>query len=261
MTGSRAYWFIVTGKRMVMAESNGATAVPFIESPGELGLTALREQHIGTCHGHEAFAAEAAEDSILPEGFRRQGVWGLFNTVDEEFFATALKAVHLIEWDRDGRFCSRCGSPVAMKKEERAKECPGCGLTIFPRLSPAVIVLVTRGREILLARSPRFKDTFYSVLAGFVEPGERLEETVQREIREETGIEVTDIRYFGSQHWPFPDSLMIGFTARYAGGEIRIDPSEIVDAHWFSVDALPGLPGKISIARKMIDWFVEQVRQ
>ena len=127
---------------------------------------------------------------------------------------------------------------------------------MFPRISPAVIVLVERGKKVLLARASRFTEDIYSVIAGFVEPGETLEETVAREIKEETGIEVKNIRYFGSQPWPFPDSLMIAFTAKYAGGEIKIDGEEIVEAKWFAADQLPNIPGKISIARSLIDWFV-----
>ena len=140
----------------------------------------------------------------------------------------------------------------------RAKECCRCGHLVFPRISPAVIVLIERGDEVLLARAARFADGFYSVLAGFVEPGESLEEAVSREVEEESGITVKDIRYFGSQPWPFPDSLMIGFTARYAAGELRIDGKEILEGQWFSVDDLPRIPGKISIARRLIDWFIEK---
>jgi NAD+ diphosphatase len=137
-----------------------------------------------------------------------------------------------------------------------ARQCHACGLTLFPRISPAVIVLVERSGKALLARSSRFQEELYSVIAGFVEPGETLEETVRREVKEETGIDTKNIRYFGSQPWPFPDSLMIAFTARYAGGEIKVDNEEILDAAWFSADQLPTIPGKISIARALIDWFV-----
>ncbi len=126
----------------------------------------------------------------------------------------------------------------------------------FPRLSPAIIVLVERGDQVLLARGTAFPDGMYSTLAGFVEPGESLEEAVHREIYEESGILLTDLRYFGSQPWPFPHSLMIGFTARYAGGEIVIDPAEIADAQWFTVDRLPRVPQKLSIARRLIDSYV-----
>ena len=142
--------------------------------------------------------------------------------------------------------------------ELNALRCPGCGLTAFPKISPAVIVLVEKEGKLLLARGRRFALPFYSVLAGFVEPGESLEDTVHREILEEVGIRVKNVRYFGSQPWPYPDSLMIGFTAEYAGGEIKEDPEEILDAAWFAPDDLPSIPGKVSIARKLIDWFVEK---
>jgi NAD+ diphosphatase len=144
------------------------------------------------------------------------------------------------------------------KTIERAKECLKCGLLHFPRLAPAIIVLVERGNQLLLARSRHFIPGLYSVIAGFVEPGETLEQAVEREVREEVGIAIKDIRYFGSQPWPFPHSLMIGFTATYAGGNIFLSDSEIEDAGWFTSQNLPALPGKISIARKLIDWFLEK---
>jgi NAD+ diphosphatase len=143
------------------------------------------------------------------------------------------------------------------RSAELARECPNCDLVSHPRLSPAVIMAVTRHDKILLARSPRFPEGMYSTLAGFVEPGETLEEAVSREVLEETGIEVADIRYVSSQPWPFPHSLMIGFTAIYAGGEIHIDGKEIEAAGWFTVNDLPSLPSKISIARLLIDNFID----
>ena len=143
----------------------------------------------------------------------------------------------------------------------RAKECEECGRFDFPRISPAIIVLIEKGDALLLARSTRFPGSFFSVLAGFVEPGESLEEAVHREVKEETGILVKDIEYFGSQPWPFPDSLMIGFTAQYASGEIRIDGEEIAEAGWYKSHSLPQIPGKLSIARQLIDWFVARHSQ
>jgi len=163
-----------------------------------------------------------------------------------------------VDWDRTHQFCGRCGAPMEAKATERAKLCPRCGLHHFPRLAPAVIVLVERGHALLLARSRHFTQGMYSVIAGFVEPGETLEEAVVREVREETGISIRDIKYFGSQPWPFPHSLMIGFTAAYESGEIVLEDSEIEDAGWFTRDNLPPLPGKISIARRLIDGFLEK---
>jgi NAD+ diphosphatase len=169
--------------------------------------------------------------------------------------------VQIVEWDRTHRFCSRCGEPTERMVNERARRCARCGLLAFPRLSPAVIVRVLRDDQILLGHNRAFPPGLYSVLAGFVEPGETLEETVEREIFEEVGIEVTDLRYFASQPWPYPNSLMLGFTARHAGGEIRVDQQELADARWFSRDNLPELPGKLSIARRLIDdWLGDSAR-
>jgi len=147
------------------------------------------------------------------------------------------------------------------RQAERAKECPQCGLLHFPRLAPAIIVLVERGHKLLLARSRHFPPGLYSVIAGFVEPGETLEEAVVREVREEVGVAIKDIRYFDSQPWPFPHSLMIGFTAAYAGGKISLDDMEIEDAGWFTADNLPTLPGKISISRRLIDRFLAKQKK
>jgi NAD+ diphosphatase len=254
------YWFILSGKKMLVRREGEKVSIPLLGSVSELGLTlpALQEHDLGTLNGHRCHAAEVTEGTGLPAGMALNGVWGLFNHIDKDLFKMALKAVHILDWNRTDRFCTRCGAPNRPKADERAKECPQCGYVSFPRLSPAVIMLVANGDELLLAHAHRFTEERYSVLAGFVEPGETLEEAVQREVKEEVGIDVTDIRYFGSQHWPFPDSLMIAFTARYAGGTVRVDPSEIIRAGWFHYSNLPTIPGRISIARQMIDWFVAE---
>jgi NAD+ diphosphatase len=170
--------------------------------------------------------------------------------------------VQIVEWDRTHRFCGRCGIPVQEMPFERAKKCPQCDLTSYPRLAPAIIVSIERanpsGKELLLAHNHRHPAGFYSVLAGFVEPGESLEECVKREIREEVGIEVKNIRYFGSQPWPFPNSLMIAFTSEYASGDIVLEEDELDDAAWFVAGALPPVPPPISIARQLIEHFVEK---
>ena len=228
------------------------------DGPRDLGLEAVRLHFLGSLDGEACYAAEVAEDTDPPAGMVFSGLRNLFDSLDDTLYRLAVVAVQVVDWDRLHQFCGRCGERTDYKEGVRAKECGRCGLISFPRLSPAVIVAVERGKKLLLARANRFPTQFYSVLAGFVEPGETLEEAVAREVKEEVGIEVTNIRYFGSQPWPFPDSLMIGFTAQYAGGEICIDRTEIVDAGWFEADELPSLPGKISIARRLIDWFVEK---
>ena len=189
-----------------------------------------------------------------------QGLRRLWGALDEEAWKLAGRAVQIVEWDRDHRFCGRCGAGTERKAGELARVCPRCGLQQFPRISPAVIVRIERGDQLLLARSPHFAPGVYSTLAGFVEPGESLEETVAREVREEVGVEVRNIRYFGSQPWPFPHSLMIGFVADWDSGEIRLQEGEIEDAGWFELDSLPGLPSRFSIARALLDDFIARRR-
>jgi NAD+ diphosphatase len=251
-----AWWFIfLKGKLLVSTEEDRAT-IPLVDSLGALGIDPSEEVYLGTLEGKPCYGAVLADSASAPMGLAFQDLRQLYGRINLDLIPVAFRALHLLGWSPKTRFCGQCGQRMREKKGLLAKECPGCGNLCFPRISPAVIVLVERGDRCLLACSPRFKDGFYSTLAGFAEPGETLEETVSREVREETGIEVRDIRYFGSQPWPFPDSLMIGFTAQYAGGEIRVDGREIQDAQWFSFDRLPKIPGKISIARALIDWFV-----
>ena len=205
---------------------------------------------LGTLDGLPCVAVEA--EGAAEAGF--VGLRRLWGEVDEQVWAIAGRAVQITAWDRTHRFCGRCAQPTHALADERARQCPQCGLTVHPRLAPAVIVLVERadGRA-LLARNVSFPEPFYSCLAGFVEPGETLEGAVRREVLEEVGIEVRDLRYFASQPWPFPHSLMIGFFAEYASGDLCPDGHEIADASWFSTGALPKLPGDISIARALIE--------
>ena len=179
--------------------------------------------------------------------------------VSEQEWVLAGRAVQLVQWQRTHRFCGRCATPTEQAPGERAMRCPSCGLLSFPRLAPAVITLVTRedGRA-LLARNASWPMPMFSCLAGFVEPGETLEEAVAREVHEEVGVSVGRITYRGSQPWPFPHSLMIGFRAEHAGGDIAVDGEEIAEAHWFSTDDLPQIPPRLSIARSLIDeWIAE----
>jgi NAD+ diphosphatase len=171
-----------------------------------------------------------------------------------------MRAVQILEWDRTHQFCGACGIPTEQASGERAKRCPRCRLTVYPRISPAMMALVTKGNQLLLGRGVNFPPGRYSALAGFVEAGETIEECVAREVREETNIEIKNPRYFASQSWPFPNSLMIAFTAEYAGGEMRHDPAELADAQWFDLDALPQMPPRLSIARALIDATIARMR-
>ncbi|MHC1743690.1 MAG: NAD(+) diphosphatase [Syntrophobacteraceae bacterium] len=252
-----AYWFFFSNDRLLVRMGNPSARVPYGEEGPPPGIEPIRCQALGTLDRVPCYSAELPPDAAPPEGFSFIGLRRLFGILDETLYSIAVRAKQIVAWDQTHQYCGRCAAPTRQAEDERARVCPACGLTNFPRIAPAVIVAVTRGDELLLARAQRFPEGFYSVLAGFVEAGETLEECACREIREEVGVEVANIRYFGSQSWPFPHSLMIGFTAEYAGGEIRPDPSEIADARWFRSDRLPDIPEKISIARSLIDWFVE----
>ena len=205
--------------------------------------------------------APAARAHSAPEGWQFSGLRPLFFAMPEPLLALAGRAFQVIEWDRTHRFCGHCGTAMRDKAGERARECPGCAHVAYPRVSPAMMVLVTRGREMLLARANRFPPGMFSALAGFVEPGETIEDCIHREVREEVGIEVRDPVYFGSQSWAFPHSLMIAFTAEYAGGALRPDETEIVEAGWFTPESLPKRPMSISIARKLIDATANRLRE
>jgi len=248
---SEAAWFFAfqENKLLVQQQSSQLT-IPCLLDFAELGLPVLRQHYLGQLDRRHCYTVELAEGIIPPEGTAFEGLRQVYGRLDEDLFWVAGRAVQIIDWDRTHQFCGRCGSHTRTHPTERAKECPQCGLLHFPRLAPAIIVLVARAR--------RFPTVMYSTLAGFVEPGETLEQAVVREVKEETGIAVKDISYFGSQPWPFPHSLMIGFTAAYESGEITLEDEENIDAGWFSADRLPALPGKISIARKLIDWFLEK---
>jgi len=250
------WWFAFRESELLVDREADAVTLPCMADLSDLGLMALESHYLGQIGEKGCYAVGLADDALPPPGMSFEGLRRIYGLLDEDLFWVATRAVQIVQWDRTHRFCGHCGLPLRMKTTERAKECPQCGLLHFPRLSPAIIVLVERGHELLLARSRHFAPGMYSVLAGFVEPGESLEEAVMREVEEEVGLAVKDVKYFGSQPWPFPHSLMIGFTASYAGGEISRDDSEIEDAGWFSRDNLPSIPGKISIARKLIDWFL-----
>jgi NAD+ diphosphatase len=232
--------------------------LPQMASWRDLGLSGEAMHAVGHLRGEPALAVALPAGTEPPPGTAFDGLRRLWGKLDEEAWQLAGRAVQILDWDRNHRFCGRCGTPTEASPDERSRTCPSCGLQHFPRLSPAVIVLVTRGDELLLARSPHFAPGVYSTLAGFVEPGESLEDTVAREIHEEVGVTLSGVRYFGSQPWPFPNSLMVGFTAQWAAGELQPQPGEIEDARWFRPDALPLLPAPMSIARRLIDDYLRR---
>lgn len=245
-----AVWYVFREARLLVREGdNGLPA-----SLDVLGLAPARTQYLGALGARHVFAADLAPGCDTPPGWRWSDLRSLYGRLAADEYALAGRALQLVEWERTHRFCGRCGTATDARSDERSRQCPACGLVVYPRLAPAVMALVRRAPdELLLARSPRFRPGMYSALAGFVEPGETLEQCLHREVQEEVGIRVTNLRYFASQPWPFPHSLMIAFLCDWADGEIRIDEVEIVDAKWFRITGLPQLPQPISIARRLID--------
>ncbi len=241
---TRGKLFAIEGQALCVGKD--PIEVPVTDAAGAL--------YLGDLDGVPCFATRDGR----PEGTEPMPLRQLFGTLSDEEFAIAGRALGLTAWDADHRHCGRCGAPTERSTVERVRTCTTCSHGAYPRLSPAVIVLVERDGRCLLARNARTKMPFYSTLAGFVEVGETLEHCVAREIKEEAGIDVADVRYFGSQPWPFTGSLMIGFTARWAGGELVPEPTEIMDADWFAPDALPTVPPRLSIARELIDDFVRR---
>ncbi|MFM7173452.1 MAG: NAD(+) diphosphatase [Caldilinea sp.] len=260
-----ARWYLYQEDRLVLDHRTGDPLLPLARTADELRFAPLRTQYLGQMEGAaplHCFSGELSAAASLPADFHTHELRSLFEVFPEEEVVLAGRARQVVQWERDHQFCGRCGSVTDPMPNERARRCPACDLTSYPRISPAIIVAVTRqceeGPRILLARNQRFPAGRYSVVAGFVEPGETLEECVHREVAEETGISITNLRYFHSQPWPFPNSLMLAFTAEYAGGDFLFAEEEIADAQWFSPTALPLLPPKISIARKLIDDFIRQ---
>jgi NAD+ diphosphatase len=275
-----ALWFIFRGDRLLVElgppspHPTGDLRVParpswarlpvgsaLLKNNNPLWFQPVRTLYLGVLGGLGCWAAEAPADAPPPPaGHAWEGLRTLFSVLEDAHFALAGRAIQLVDWDRSHRYCGRCGTPTEAKSEERARVCPACKLSAYPRIAPAVMALVRREGEILLGRSPHFPPGMYSALAGFVEPGETLEQCLAREVEEEVGVQVSRIRYFASQPWPFPNSLMIAFVCDWIGGEIRPQAGEIEDARWFNVLQLPKLPSRISIARRLIDAVVNEMR-
>ena len=246
-----SYWLIRCGNQvLITVDEQGREVLPLA---GQADVCDVEQAlQIGSLNGAACYAVEL--ETIPPhiQGELRP-VRSLFASAGPEIFALAGRGTQMIDWQKNHRFCGHCGTQTFMKKTEYALECPSCRLVAYPRISPAVMVLIERGDELMLARSPHFRPGVFSALAGFVEAGETLEQCAVREVREEVGLEITNLRYYTSQSWPFPNSLMVAFFADYAGGDITPDPSEIEAAGWFSRESLPPLPEHVSIARQLID--------
>ncbi len=260
-----AIWLITDTRKLLVEATGDSVGFPVGEAP--VGYDGDRTL-VGVLRGQPVWTIDTDEFGDPHEGAELADLRSLFGRIDDELWPIAGRAVQLVAFNRSHRFCGQCGNETQDHHRDRAKHCEPCGQMAFPRLAPAVIMLVERNddpnndpakSQVLLAWGRQFPGRFFSALAGFVEPGESLEETVHREVREEVGLEVTDVTYFGSQPWPFPHSLMLGFTAKYVSGDIVCQEDEIVEANWYSVDDLPPVPrGRMSIAGWLIEDWIER---
>lgn len=248
------HWAILQGNSVVLAPRNGELLLPhgtlptWVEPKNEPLL-------IGTWQGEPLQALAIGGRDAIPEPFRPEAFNAADNRLDIRTLTLAGLGRQILHWNRESGYCSRCGTSTVYLADSWGRRCTGCAAEHFPHIHPCAIVLVKRDREVLLTRKAEWAPGRYSLVAGFLDFGECLEECASREVREETGIEIRNVRYVGSQNWPFPSQLMAGFVADYAGGEIQVDRSELEDAAWFSIDALPSLPPTRSIARHIIDTY------
>lgn len=251
------YWVAVHDGRVLLLADGSPMPFPVLRSFGLTGLDAAERHYLGTLDGRHLFAVGLREVPDELPGLVLEDLRRLVVHPDPLLFSLAGRARQVLDWARDHRWCSRCGAEASPHPRDRAMVCTACGYTQYPRISPCVIVLVTHGDRVLLARSPHFPPGMYSTLAGFIEAGETVEEALVREVGEEVGVGVRVVRYVESQSWPFPNSLMLGFVAEYTGGDIAVDGEEIEDAQWFRRDELPLVPPRGSISRRLIDsWLV-----
>ena len=224
------------------------------------GWRPAQRHFMGYWHGQPCFAVEIEQPAdVDPMRYQLGSLYQILGRVDESLFALAGRAAQLLAWERDHQFCGRCGQPMQADPSERAMRCGPCRTINYPRIAPCGITLVTRGEELLLARNANFPVEMYSTLAGFIEAGENAEECLVREVKEEVGVNVGALEYFGSQSWPFPNQLMLGYFARWESGDIEVDGVEIADARWFHYRELPNVPPPSSISGQLIRSYISSL--
>ena len=250
-------WFPYNNGKLAVKSKGDEISILRRKDLEEFDFKLAHTQCMGALDGYNCFSSEIKDNFKTPSGIEIYDLKPLTFLLEEELFLLAAKSLLLLNWEKCHRYCGVCGYYMERKnnESERALFCPKCGYTTWPKTSPAIIVAITKGDQILLAHNKYFPKGMYSVIAGFVELGETFEQCVRREVYEEVGIRVKNIKYSGSQPWPFPNSMMIGFTAEYLDGEINVDGEEIVHADWFSKDEIPKYKKSKSIGAELIEWF------
>ncbi|MDP4127953.1 MAG: NAD(+) diphosphatase [Bacillota bacterium] len=256
-----AWMFVFRGNQILVETHIERPTIPTSEDLKGIIQQGTPMLCIGELEQRPCFCLDVDNILITSDKMEFHDLRSLLGQLEEDIFLLAGRAFQIINWNRMTTFCGKCGSVTEIQQRELVKKCPECNSLFYPRISPAIIVSVIRGDKILLAHNKNFKSNWYSVIAGFVEPGETFEDCVKREVMEEVGIQVANIRYFSSQPWPFPDSLMVGFIAEYQSGEIVVDDVEIEAADWFIYDNLPTTPDMTTIAGQLIQSFVHEVKK
>ena len=255
-TKEKRYWFIFCNDQLLLEKTKDGYRVPY-QKEAPIPLSEWTRVHELALFDEQPFYAYSIDKPIVEnEVYAMFGLRASFDMIPHTMYLMAGKAQEIIFWDKNNRYCPVCGMPMKFHTAI-SKRCTGCGKEIWATVSTAIIVLVRKGEEILLVHARNFRGDYYGLVAGFVETGETLEECVQREVFEETGLRVQNIRYFGSQPWPYPCGLMVGFTADYASGEIKLQTSELSAGKFFTKENLPDIPGKMSMARMLIDSWLE----
>lgn len=251
---NNVYWFIFFNDQLLFQKKGETYTIPYSINPPVPVKNVLEVNLL-----EDMPACTASVDTPLEETaeYLPMGLRASYDYLDPILHKIAGKAYELIYWDQHSRFCPSCGTKTVMQTTI-SKQCPNCKYEIYPVVSPAILVLIRKGDAILLVHARNFRGSFYGLVAGFLETGETLEECVRREVMEETGLEINNITYFGNQPWPYPSNLMVGFIADYVSGTIRLQDEELSEGAFFTKDNLPELPRKLSLARKMIDWWLEQ---
>lgn len=257
MTTTDTYWFIFIANNILLLHDENGYHVPCAPQPPLPLQEWTPRQPLPALRGKACMAYSISVPPANMAGLETIGLRQSWHLLDKDFYQMAAKAYELLYWDSNTRYCGMCGAPMK-RHTDISKRCTNCGKEVWPQVSPAIIVRIRKGDKILMVHALNFnRREMYGLVAGFVETGETLEECVRREVKEEVGVNIDNIRYFGSQPWPYPCGIMIGFTADYVDGNIHVQEEELSNAGWFGADNLPPVPDKMSIARQLIDDFFD----